>query len=504
VEFQRTARRDDESRDDERAESDAMAETRFVSAPLPSWREGAKQKILGSDYNVYEPSPKLTDEFPSQLEFELSSNQAWMFGPMSRFFVEGVFQSKAPAAATWTPVTAAEYEKVVVIPNFWDALIKGIDVFNGNVKITTSDEAKYVVAHLNAYLYAMMDPLAKKLLCPELCHPGNGVPTKVKGWSAVEADGDEWQKYSKLIFTGGEINFHYIPLHVFPLYQQSNYLVDGNVPTSLPMPNLDKFTIRITFVDKQDGIFKAIGTNDKMYRFKLVKFDLMIEQARLSSAFEKSFFSKNQRIAYSGLTKIMRSETINAASTTYKCHIPSVPLPESIFIFALHKNILSGNYTYKTNTDLNVFVPHNIKSFSFFYDGKTYAIKEPNFGDVNLASMEVKSLIDHMYSPPFGMLQNDKLLTLASVHEGGINTPYPHVYINLTNFGDKTRIVPLLTDGSIVSKFGDIDINLTFASVGGSATNANYIVYLSYTDVNTILDVKTNSFYSPYILKASQ
>ena len=480
-----------------------MAESRFQSAPMPSWREGSKQKVLGADYNIYEPSPHLNDDFPTQLEFELSSSQAWMFGPMTRFYVEGTFQGKGATDATWVPLAAAEYDKLVVAPNWWDMLVKSIDVFNGNVKITTSDEAKYIAAHLNTYLYAMMDPLAKKLLCPEPASPGNGVPLKLKGWSSVAAEGTEWQNYAKLIFTESNIGFHYIPLHVFPFFQYCNYLVDNSTPVGLPMPNLDKITIRINFVEKPDGIFKRIGDNKKQYRFHLTKFDLMIEEARLSPAMEKSFFSKNNRIAYSGLTKVMRAENIQEGTTTYKCHIPAVPLPEGIFIFALNKNVISGNYSYQNNTDMNVFSPHNIKSFSFFYDGKPYAIREYNPGQINLPGIEVKSLVDHMIAPPFGMLQSDKELTLASVEEGAKNTPYPHVYVNLTNYGDKTRIVPLLNDGSILSKFGDIDINLTFGT-GLVGKDLTYFLYMFYTDINTILDVKTNSFHSPYILKASQ
>ena len=99
------------------------------------------------------------------------------------------------------------------------------------------------------------------------------------------------------------------------------------------------------------------------------------------------------------------------------------------------------------------------------------------------------------------MKMDPSKINLGEIKNGAEGTPYPCAFINLCNFGDTSRIVPILSDGNIMSKDLDLKIKLEFQE-GGSETNAAYIIYLYYTDVNLVLDTRTKGkafFTSPYI-----
>ena len=94
-----------------------------------------------------------------------------------------------------------------------------------------------------------------------------------------------------------------------------------------------------------------------------------------------------------------------------------------------------------------------------------------------------------------------KKITLDEIKNGAQNTPYPCAFINLCNFGDKSRIVPILSDGGIMSKDLDLQIKFEFQE-NGSEPDVAYIIYLYFTDVNLVLDTRTKGkafFSSPYI-----
>ena len=462
-----------------------------------SWRSGTRQHLLGSDYVTYEPTAKV-EEQPSIVEFDVLSNQTFLFGPMTHFSIAGVFQGKA-AEGDWTNLVAADAAKVNVQPNWYGHLIKEIAIYYGNTKLCTVDESRYISAYNETYLYNYMDELGRKLLCPQACHPGNGIPSIKGGWNTN--GGTEWASYAKEIFTGDIINFDHIPMHMFPFFQRANFLVDNNFPSPLPMPVLGKLTIRISFNDKLDNIFKNVAANVTKYRFAFESIQLIVEQARLSANFERQFYGKKGLLPYSGVTKIMINETIGAGNLTHRTRFQDVPMPEGLFVFALPKKCITGTYSWSENTDWNIFSAHNIKNINFSYNGLSFYMKEPNVSMIENNQMEVKQLVDHLASPPFGLTMDPKKLTLASISSGSTATPYPHVYLNFCNYGgDKTRIVPLLNDGSVLSQNHDLDLTVEFKAAGATA-NVTYFFYIFFTDTNMILDMKTKTFHSPYINK---
>jgi hypothetical protein len=154
-------------------------------------------------------------------------------------------------AANWANATADEAANVLLAPNWFEMLIKSIDVFHNNQRISASNEARFIPAHLNSMMYAYMEPTAKILLCPQPEHPGYCVPVDKDSWKIKT---EPYTKYAKLVF-GKKIIFTFLPYFQFPFHQGSNFLTDGLAPRMVPLQNLGKLSIRFTFFDRQDHIF---------------------------------------------------------------------------------------------------------------------------------------------------------------------------------------------------------------------------------------------------------
>jgi hypothetical protein len=101
--------------------------------------------------------------------------------------------------------------------------------------------------------------------------------------------------------------------------------------------------------------------------------------------------------------------------------------------------------------------------------------------------------------PMFGIHPDPQKITLRNIQDGGDNLPFLHIYIPLCgNFVHKERLVPSMDDGSCLSHKSDLEIAVQF-EVANSQTSAVYICYAIYTDVGSILDVKSQYFLSPYL-----
>ena len=196
----------------------------------------------------------------------------------------------------------------------------------------------------------------------------------------------------------------------------------------------------------------------------------------------------------------MKTENVTAKELQHKAKIQGMLLPEGIFIFALPKKILSGDYTYQ-GSDGNVFANHNIKSLDIKYGELAFFINRPNLGMIRNDVIESKLFIDYLTAAPFGLDMDPDKITVENIENGWINTPYPHVYINFCNYGDKSRIVPYLNNGSMLKVPNDMEINFTFDNEG-AVPDVTYIIYYFYTDNNLTLDTshKNQSFFvSPYL-----
>jgi hypothetical protein len=462
---------------------------------LPTWQQYKQQRLLGTNYVVIEPNNQLVEE-PTQVEFEINNFAPLLFGPMSKFQIQGHFETRATDNDEWDGPAAADASSVLLAPNWFEMLIKSVDVFHNNQRISASDEARFIPAHLNAMLYAYMEPTAKKLLCPQPVHPGYCVPVNKDSW---KLDAEPYNSYAKQVFTGDKIFFDYVPNFQFPFYQGSNFLTDGSAPRMVPMQTLGKLSVRFSLFDKQDHIFRNKANHTKKYRFVFDAFNLILEEARLAPTFERTLLSAKKQLAYPGVTRLQLVESIPGGTASFKTRFQDICMPESLFIFCLDKQVASGTYKFSTSTKENVFLPHNISSIDLSFDGKRFSLKEPHLGNIGDDSLDSKTLFDHLAAPPFGVNLDSTVATYTKLRQGGENSAYPHIYIPLVHYsGDKNRLIPAMDDGSCVSKRADLNIDFKFGR-NNSTENAVYVIYAIYTDVAIILDLKNKYFMSPYL-----
>ncbi len=92
-----------------------------------------------------------------------------------------------------------------------------------------------------------------------------------------------------------------------------------------------------------------------------------------------------------------------------------------------------------------------------------------------------------MTAPLFGMTMDPDKITLANIKNGGADTPYPHVYINFGNYGNKSRIQPVTYQMDLKDE-RELEVNLIFGP-GGATREVTYIIYYFYTDNNLILNL---------------
>ena len=108
-----------------------------------------------------------------------------------------------------------------------------------------------------------------------------------------------------------------------------------------------------------------------------------------------------------------------------------------------------------------------------------------------------------MMAPPFGMPMDPDKITLANIKNGGENTPYPHVYINFCNYGNKTRIQPIAY-GMNPKDERQLEVNFIFGPEGATR-DVTYIIYYFYTENNLLLNLPNQTsnvnFSSPYIIQ---
>jgi hypothetical protein len=234
------------------------------------------------------------------------------------------------------------------------------------------------------------------------------------------------------------------------------------------------------------------------------KFELWTEQLRISPSAKAALQKERKVLYYPGVCRLMRSENIPTSLTTYKHTVQDVYFPEGILIYAVPKDVVGGSYKYQNNVDGNVLSPNNIKSVAIKFGEDTYFYNTPSLGDIYDGLRELNNMVDYYTKPPFGVKMDSDKLDLATLVDGFKKSAYPHIYLNLCNFSDNSRILPFLAnDASILAKPNKLDIILTFGQ-GGAEKEVTYISHLFYTDFNTSYDPKTKQFSPPYIMHPNQ
>ena len=475
-------------------------DSRFDYADPVSWRNGTKQKIFGSEYTLLKPT-KPIESLPKQIEFDLMSNNPLMFGNMCRFHVTGKFEKRATAADAWISVPAADVSKVMLAPNWFENLIQSIDLYHANGIIKCHDESNFIPAQLNTYLYSVMDKNVKRFLCPDEQSPGYCVPNLETKWNV---ESTQWKSYAASVFTDSNVKFSWVPLFNFPYFQSSNFLLDSSPLKALPaLRHLGRLTSRLTFKDNLNCIWRPEATNTAEYRWKFIDMSLSLEEARVNPTYDRMLFpltGHKSKIVYPGVTKIMSAESISNQVFFHNIKFNMVPLPEGLVIFALNKKVIGSSWSFSDQDATKpLFLNHNIDSVSLEFNGETFNLKDPHFGDLKNDLIELKNYVDHIAFPPFGVHVNPEELKRKYLANSFADTNFPMIYLNLCTEG-KNRLIAHQNNGSGISKDADLNICLKFGT-DGAAPDSTYIVYLFFSDSNMVLDLKTRRFTPFYNLK---
>jgi hypothetical protein len=482
---------------------------RFVYSDGPRWRTGSKRSIQSKQTVEYEPTSPLSS-WPEVIEFSCKPEKAWLPGPMTKFHIKGKFMVQktegtgATAVTEWKEPTAADYAFATLVPNWWEMLVKSIKVYHNTREISATNEPAAVVPWLNAFIYAHMDKRAKTNLAPEPCHPAYCVTHKKDVWgngsTAVGAK-DPYLDYAPKVFKTGEISFTWIPPHLFPFWQGTNFPLDEYDSNAVPFHYCKKpVDIQIMLHSDQSRMIRVAANKTEKFKFMLTGFKLVVEEANMNPQSDRALCTPRRRYRYRGLTKICSAETINNNILMHKVRFASVDFPEGIFIFAVPKKVVGGLYSYQTDTKRDTWLPHNINEVAVYFGGKEMFHKEPNFGQIRNDVINYKLVNDYKYMPPFGLQLNEELFTPKMCKEAYSENAYPHAYINLRNMGDGERSAPMHEDGSITAQKKDLEILLKFTA-DGSTADATYMVYIFYTDINMEMELLPDhdaSFTNPY------
>ena len=475
-------------------------DSRFVYPAPPKWKSGQNQKLQGTELLTILPSTKS----PTLYQFELTDmNSVLLFGPSTGFRVKCALQSKASetaADATYAAIPLADYAKVQLMPNWFEHLVKSVDVFNGHVQVKCDDVPRHVDPWLNTYLYSMMEKETKRYLFPEANNPARCVPGTTGGFPGTE--NSNWHNYSKQVLNKTTFDFRYVPTHVFPFFQQPDFGANGSrYPAAIPMSGVEKLTISINLREDTGCVFKKLGTDDEVaanksvYRVVITSIELIVEEARLQSAFEKSITRRTGNLLFPGVTRFGLATSIPANILSHRIELPKLDFPEGIFIFALSDKVVGGQFNYgtdKKNIADNIFMPLNISNIDLTFNGVPLFVKSPNPGHVRDNHIAIRNMIDHLETPPFGVPQDPDLINFELIRDCGKDSNFPHVYLNLCPSRNETRLVPIMEDGKIINHPVEIHLNFKFQT-GGATPGATYFIYVFYTDVCMIMDLKNKT-----------
>ena len=503
-----------------------MNDPRFDYGAVPNWRKEGKQAVY-STYVTELDDTNVLDPPPGQLEWAIDTKNPVLFDGLTRFDITVALQvstkeANVPAVAAaqgvaavaavegawgdYTDCRGPDWADFLLAPLWFEKIFSAWYLFHYQDQPKLHAESSHIPFELNTLLYWMMSPELKDSLCREPWHPGRAVPSAGKKWN-FDNNGS-WHDYSQKLLKGGPISFGWTPLHLWPLFQGTNNGRDGSSfrPRALNTQQLGKVVLRAKLVDKIDNLFRVRdGVANKRYRLRIDKFKLVVEEARMNPAGDRSLMPKGKTLHWPGVCKIMRNETIPAGSFIHTVKFEEVLWPELILVFALSKNVTGGSFKYSEHAIANPhFLRHNIEQVNISYDSFLTSMVVPDFGTVNSAHAEKNVARNYARFGVFGMKVDPRIVNEISARDGFRNTDFPHVAVHLVQSDgwdeDQTRkrTVPLLTDSSktLEGKPKDLVLTLKFGNVAGSPADASFIIYLGYTDTNLVY--KDKKFTSPY------
>ena len=472
-----------------------IQDERLHFEPFHQWQKD-KPSLLGTDYAIIRPNNTITDQ-PNVIEFDFSSPKSIVAGPCTKLIVRGAFQVKPQASegvkgTLWRKCQKDDASNVCLAPLWFEQIIKEYTLFSQNTKISSFQEARFVTPYLNMLLYRLMDKTMKKIIAPQDTSPIYCLPDWNK--DSWDVENKTHKDYVQNLFEKTLVEFDYTPLLMWPFHQNAT-----GFSKILPLQLFPKLTLRIAFQDNQNTIFRRkTATDVSEYKFTFTECYLMLEEARLTPAFERNLVTSKRNLSWQGCTRLQLIEPISTGLSTYKTRFQNIFLPESLLIFAISKDVASGTYDFSKSTNKSFFNSHNIQSLQLSFQQKQFYIREPCPTHITDDRFNTKNYLDHLFHPICGVPADIESIKEQYFNDGAKNTSYPHVYVNLVNFGSSSRIIPALSDDSILNTRSDLEIEMKF-NTNGSAADSSYIIYAIYNDTSITYDPKFKMFANPYL-----
>lgn len=462
-----------------------------------SWRNLKHQNSLGSEYIILEPQGTWPEPV-KYLQFELPANKVLKFNERSYFNVKCklMIEKTISGAKTWQQIEASDVDKFTLMPNWFDFLVKKIDLICGNQTVSPHNLPDNVLPMFNTFLYYYMDPKIKNKMASNPIHPARYMATP----TTAAPDTSIWGPASSASQTfNGEMlkeetgfSFEWIPLNTFPFSQKLNHCYFGP-QESLPMQNFEKMYIRITFVDDFKTVFKyKDGETDKV-RVDIVSMKLILEEDKLAPSVK----IPKRSIKYEGHSFTVRHETINSGETIFKTKFMKEAMPQQLAILAINKKVIGGLFDYRTHSGTKYFTPTNLKSIKMIYDGHEISSKVPNFQDFDAggtSTLILKNVLET--NGLFGMKFNPDFLTYKNCKNEFGSTLFPFNLVDYTlKDGTDSRVYPtdVSASPSIYNKDAVIELQLNFGT-GGAPADVTFLFVLMYYGTALTYEAPTNRF----------
>jgi len=449
-----------------------------------------KQPILSSEIQVLEQG-KSNER--ATFVFELPPTGILLPGNSSRFHVEGIFEmSDAETPDTWIPIPNTEAANVMVCTNWFEKLIERVQVFTGNQSMDSIHyDPTFLPPYLHEMLYAHMDADLKKFLCIEDCHPGHSVVTLRDEW---DFEKPTWIKYAASVFKDGKFKFTWIPLNMWPLFQNGSFILDTDCPPrAVPLSLFDIGNkVKISCRTETQLIFKKKAENTKQYRFRFIDMKLALEMG-MENPKQLPFSNKSSNeLKYLGSSTKSTVELL-PSSGQYQIRMDHTYLPPSLLIFVLPESLSGG----LPKSDIVGFSKHRIETISVKFNQQKIYDSSPNFKYKELGLDEPQDLLNHYNFPIANIPVDKKSMTFELLQDDGTKYAFPHLYIRLT-CGYEERNIPFNVNYKMFTQPGVLDIDVKFIDGTGPEAKSSIICLALYNDFNAIANLKTKQIVNPY------
>jgi len=444
-----------------------------------------KQPIWSSEIQILEPVK--TNEI-GKFVFELPPIGILLPGNTSRFHVEGIFEMADADADIWTPVPDTEADKVMVCTNWFEKLIEKVEVHTGTQNLNDiHNDPIFFPPYLHEMLYAHMDHDLKKFLCIEESHPGNSVVLDRASWDFGKAS---WTKYAPSIFKGGKFKFTWIPLNMWPLFQNGPFVLDTECPPRAVPLSLFSMSnkVNVNWNTSTKSIFKLKAGNTKKYRFRVVDMKLAIEMGMENPKLNP--FAKMNQLKYLGPSSKSIAEVLPSSPFSFK--MDNTILPPSLLLFVLPKSVQGG----VPKSDQIGFDKHKIENIYVKFNQQKIYDSSLNYKYEELKLEKPQNLLNHYQYPIATIPVDKKSMTFDLLEDDGTKYAFPHLYIRLTS-GYEERPIPFNVNFKMFTQPGNLEIELKFTN-STPPTDSMIVCCALYNDINAVANLKTKQIVNPY------